>query len=317
MTKPITENQIEEYAIHELGQIGWAYLHGPSLIPSQGEGPSERQSFEQIILTDRLRNAVARINPRIPADAREQAVQKAVRLYSPDMKAANEEFHSFLIEKVKVPYTEDGFERSHEVALIDFENIENNEFLAVNQFTITENNHNKRPDIILFVNGIPLVVIELKNAADETAKIQSAFNQIETYKATIPSLFNYNAFSVISDGFDAKAGTISAGLSRFMAWPVCVRTRTGRKSLDGKYFVYVIECENGSYYIGQTEDIEVRYKQHCDGNGAKWTKANKSVRIIHYEEFTSREEAIKREHDLKTGFGRKWIKREIAADRNR
>lgn len=140
------------------------------------------------------------------------------------MKAANEEFHSYLIEKVKVPYTEDGFERSHEVALIDFENIDNNEFLAVNQFTITENNQNKRPDVLLFVNGIPLVVIELKNATDENATMQGAFNQIETYKATIPSLFNYNAFSIISDGFDAKAGTISAGLSRFMAW----------KSADGQ-----------------------------------------------------------------------------------
>lgn len=322
--KPITESQIEEYALTELQALGYSYVHGSACAPhadraviSPGGEGQERESFEQIVLTDRLRNAVARINPHIPSEAREQAVQKAVRLYSPDMKAANEEFHSYLIEKVKVPYTEDGFERSHEVALIDFENVDNNEFLAVNQFTITENNQTKRPDVLLFVNGIPLVVIELKNATGETATIQSAFNQIETYKATIPSLFNYNAFSVISDGFDAKAGTISAGLSRFMAWPVCVRTRTGRKSLDGKYFVYVIECENGSYYIGQTEDIEVRYKQHCDGNGAKWTKANKPVRIIHYEEFTSREEAIKREHDLKTGFGRKWIKREIAADRNR
>jgi len=242
--KPITENQIEEYALTELQALGYSYVHGSACAPhadraviSPGGPPrpldtlpqaggefQERESFEQIILTDRLRSAVARINPRIPADAREQAVQKAVRLYSPDMKAANEEFHSFLIEKVKVPYTEDGFERSHEVALIDFENIDNNEFLAVNQFTVIENNQNKRPDIILFVNGIPLVVIELKNAADETAKIQSAFNQIETYKATIPSLFNYNAFSVISDGFDAKAGTISAGLSRFMAW----------KSADGE-----------------------------------------------------------------------------------
>lgn len=313
--KPITENQIEEYALTELQALGYSYVHGAVISP--GGESQERESFEQILLTDRLRNAVARINPHIPLEAREQAVQKAVRLYSPDMKVANEEFHSYLIEKVKVPYTEDGFERSHEVAFIDFAHIDNNEFLAVNQFTITQNNQNKRPDILLFVNGIPLVVIELKNATDENATIQGAFNQIETYKATIPSLFNYNAFSVISDGFDAKAGTISAGLSRFMAWPVCVRARTGRKSPDGKYFAYVIECENGSYYIGQTEDMEVRYKQHCDGNGAKWTKANKPVRIIHYEEFTSREEAVEREHDLKTGFGRKWIKREIAAGRNR
>ncbi|QQS33993.1 MAG: type I restriction endonuclease subunit R [Acidobacteriota bacterium] len=220
--KPITENQIEEYALTELQALGYSYVHGAVISP--GGERQERESFEQVVLIDRLRNAVARINPHIPSEAREQAIQKAVKLYSPDMKAANEEFHSFLIEKVKVPYTEDGFERSHEVALIDFENIDNNEFLAVNQFTITENNQTKRPDILLFVNGIPLVVIELKNATDENATIQGAFNQIETYKATIPSLFNYNAFSLISDGFDAKAGTISAGLSRFMAW----------KSADGE-----------------------------------------------------------------------------------
>ncbi|MFT3746139.1 MAG: type I restriction endonuclease subunit R [Pyrinomonadaceae bacterium] len=214
--KPITENHIEEYALTELQALGYSYVHG-ALISPGGEG-QERVSFEDVVLADRLRNAVARINPDIPANAQEQAVQKALKLYSPEMKSANEEFHSFLIEKVKVPYTQDGFERSHEVALIDFENIDNNEFLAVNQYTITENNQTKRPDILLFVNGIPLVVIELKNATDENATMHGAFNQIETYKATIPSLFTYNAFSVISDGLDAKAGTISAGFSRFMAW---------------------------------------------------------------------------------------------------
>ena len=117
----------------------------------------------------RLRTAVIqKLNPDIPADAQEQAVQKVLRIYSPDVLHNNETFHQLLIEKVKIPYQQDGYERSYEVALIDFSHPSNNEFLAVNQYTIIENNQNKRPDILLFINGIPLVVIELKNAADET-----------------------------------------------------------------------------------------------------------------------------------------------------
>jgi type I restriction enzyme, R subunit len=186
--KPITENQIEEYAIEELVVLGYEYLHGGIISPG-GEG-QERESFEQVLLIDRLRNAVARINPQISQQAREQAIQKAAKLYGPELQSNNEEFHSLLIEKIKVPYTLDGFERSHEIALIDFENVDEQRISrVVNQFTIIENNQNKRPDVILFVNGIPLVVLELKNPADEKATTHSAFNQIETYKSVIPTLF--------------------------------------------------------------------------------------------------------------------------------
>lgn len=208
--------------MNELQALRYSYLHG-SVISPGGEQP-ERENYEQVLLLGRLRDAIARINPDIPDAAREAAIQNVSKLYGPDIQTNNEEFHSFLIEKVKVPYQKDGFERSHEVALIDFENIGNNNFLAVNQFTVQENNHTKRVDVLLFVNGIPLVLLELKNPADENASIQSAFKQVETYKALIPSVFYYNAFSVISDGHEAKAGTISAGFSRFMAW----------KSIDGK-----------------------------------------------------------------------------------
>ena len=136
----------------------------------------------------------------------------------------NEEFHSFLVEKIRIPYQKDGYQRSHEVALIDFENIDNNEFLIVNQFTVTENNQSKRPDILLFINGIPIGIIELKNAADEQATVQKAYDQIQTYKAMIPGVFKYNAVCVISDGMEARAGSLSADFSRFMAW----------KTVDGK-----------------------------------------------------------------------------------
>jgi type I restriction enzyme R subunit len=213
--KPITESNIEKFAINTLESLGWEYVHGLAIAPRAEL--AERESFEQIILTARLRKQLAVINPDIPENARDQAIQKVLQLYSPDLIANNETFHQFLIEKIKIPYQQDGYQRSHEVALIDFDNIENNQFLVVNQFTVVENNQNKRPDILLFVNGIPLVLIELKNAADENATIRKAFEQIQTYKARIPSLFKYNAMCVISDGMECQAGSLSADFSRFMA----------------------------------------------------------------------------------------------------
>ena len=214
--KPITENIIEQSAIELLQSQGWEYANGRELSP---EGLfCERENYQQIILTKRLRNAVAKINPHIPADAQEAAVQKVLRIYSPVLLHNNEEFHKLLVEKVKIPYQQNGYERSHEVALIDFENTDNNQFLVVNQYTIIENNQNKRPDVLLFVNGLPLVVIELKNAADENASMLSAYKQLQTYKAIIPGLFTYNAICIISDGLECKAGSVSADLSRYMTW---------------------------------------------------------------------------------------------------
>ena len=220
--KPITEDKIESFAIEQLQFLGWEYIYGLAIAP--GAEKSERESFEQIVLVNRLRKAVQNINPHIPKEAQEQAIQKILRIYSHDLLHNNETFHQYVVEKVKIPFQQEGYERSHEIALIDFDNIENNQFLAVNQYTIVENNQNKRPDILLFVNGIPLVVIELKNAAGEDATIESAYNQIQTYKAAIPGLFTYNAVCVISDGLECKAGSVSAGFKRYMAW----------KSADGE-----------------------------------------------------------------------------------
>jgi len=214
--KPITENNIEESAIELLHSQGWAYADGKALSP---EGIlCERESYEQIVLTKRLRDAIARINPHIPADAQEAAIQKVLRIHSPELLHDNEEFHRLLVEKVKIPYQQNGYERSHEVALVDFENVANNQFLVVNQYTIIEKNQNKRPDGLLFVNGLPLVVIELKNATDENASIESAYRQIQTYKSIIPSLFTFNAICIISDGLECKAGSVSADFSRYMTW---------------------------------------------------------------------------------------------------
>ncbi len=221
--KPITEDKIETFALELLQSLGWEYIHGLHIAP--GAAQAERENFEQIILVSRLRKSVSVLNPNIPMDAQEQAIQKVLRIYSPELLHNNETFHQLLVEKVKIPYQQDGFERSYEVALMDFENPLNNEFLCVNQYTIVEKNQNKRPDVLLFVNGLPIVVIELKNAADENATMRKAFDQLQTYKATIPNLFTYNAICVISDGMECKAGSISAGYSRYMTW----KTADGKK----------------------------------------------------------------------------------------
>ncbi|MCG8572690.1 MAG: type I restriction endonuclease, partial [Spirochaetes bacterium] len=216
MNNRITESEIENYAIELFEQQGFTYIHGPDIAPDS-ENP-ERQSFEEVILKDRLISAINRINPEIPPAARMDAVKQIERIGSPDLMSNNETFHRLLTEGINITHQKEGQTRGDYVQLIDFTNPENNEFLVVNQMTIIENHVNKRPDIILYVNGLPLVIIELKNAADENATVRSAFKQLQTYKQAIPSLFTFNSILIISDGLEAKAGTISSGLTRFMSW---------------------------------------------------------------------------------------------------
>jgi type I restriction enzyme R subunit len=208
-------------------------------VPAAGGrgGQNQRTSYEEILLTHRMAEAVRRINPTVPPAAQEEAIKEIQRIHSPELLTNNESFHRLLTEGIKVSYQKDGQQRGDLVWLIDFNTPENNDFIVANQFTVVEDGVNKRPDIILFVNGLPLVVMELKNAADENATIKSAFRQIETYKAVIPSLFTYNAFTIISDGLEARAGTLSSGMSRFMAW----------KSADGK--------EEASHLVSQMETL--------------------------------------------------------------
>lgn len=218
----LTENTIEQFAIKLLERLGYQYIYAPNIAPD-GEQP-ERASYEEVLLSERLQNAICRINPNVPIDSQAEALKEVQRIHSPELLANNEAFHRMLTEGVGVSYQKEGNERGDLVWLIDFEHPENNEFVVANQFTVIENGTNKRPDVILFVNGIPLVVIELKNPIAENATLKSAYQQMETYKAVIPNLFTYNAFNIISDGLEAKAGSLSAGLTRFMAW----------KSADGK-----------------------------------------------------------------------------------
>lgn len=218
----ITESDIESLAIDRLEALGYSYLYGPS-IASDGDYP-ERESYSQVILTGRLRAAIGKINPKLPASVLDQAVKEVQRVATPDLVQTNENFHRLLTEGITLDVRHDDGERGTTVWLVDFQNPANNEFVVCNQFTVIENNQNKRPDIVVFVNGLPLVVFELKNPADEKATIQKAFQQLQNYKTAIPSLFHYNAFLVVSDGLEARAGTISSALSRFMAW----KTADGR-----------------------------------------------------------------------------------------
>ena len=212
----ITENEVELLAIEVLEGLGYEYLYGPDIAPDSNA--PQRASFEEVLLLHKVRSAIDRINPSIPKSARQDAFKQIQRFHSPELINNNESFHRLLTEGINVSYQENGNPRGDYVWLIDFDNPENNEYTVVNQFTVIENEVNKRPDIILFVNGLPLVVIELKNPADENATIKSAFRQLQTYKAIIPTLFNYNGLLVISDGLEAKMGSLSAGYSRFMAW---------------------------------------------------------------------------------------------------
>ena len=234
------ESDIEKLAINLLLSQGYNYIYGPTIapdgdLPTRGAqaGKPERSRWNDVVLVDRFKHAVNTLNPKIPVAAREQAMRDVLHIASPDLITNNEKFHRYLTDGVDVEFQVDGITRGDKVWLVDFDEPENNEFLVLNQFTVIENNINKRPDVVLFVNGLPLVVIELKNPADELATIKSAFNQLETYKEMIPSLFTYNSLLIISDGLDAKAGSLSAEYSRFSAWKTPPPLKNGRAS-DGK-----------------------------------------------------------------------------------
>jgi type I restriction enzyme R subunit len=212
-----TESEVEEAALEWLESLGWAYRGGPEIAP--GELFAERESYGQVILTGRLREAIKRLNPKIPEDAREEAFRKLTRTESPSLVVNNRTFHRMLVDGVPVEYRrKDGTIAGDHVRLIDFDNSDENDWLAVNQFTVTEGQYHRRPDVVLFVNGLPLGVIELKNPADENADVWKAYKQIQTYKQEIPSLFVFNECVVTSDGLDARIGTLTGEPEWFMPW---------------------------------------------------------------------------------------------------
>ena len=217
----MTEDKIEQSLLGTLAGLGWDMVSGPTIGP---DGTRER-SYEDEVLNRRLELALARLNPDIPQAQRDEALKRIVRTVSADVLLDNKDFHTLLVEGVNVEYRHnDGSIRTAQVRLFDFDDPTNNDFVAANQLTVIQDGVNRRPDVVLFVNGLPLVLIELKNAIDSKADLRAAYNQIQTYKAQIGKLFRANELVVISDGLDARLGTLTAPFERFSAW----------KTIDGE-----------------------------------------------------------------------------------
>ncbi len=212
----LTENTIEQSFIDQLISQGYTYFNGTDISPVS-DNP-QRESFASVILEKQFKKSLKKLNPTLPESARVEAYQKVINLGTDDIMENNERFHNLLTNGVTVEYTKDGRTKGINVKLLDVENPENNSFWVVNQLVVKENNNEKRFDVIIFINGLPLVFVELKSATDEKATLRKAYTQIQNYKKAVPSIFYYNALCVISDGIEAKTSSISAPFTRFLSW---------------------------------------------------------------------------------------------------
>ena len=223
----ITEADVEQIALNLLAGVGWQVAHGPDIAPDAPS--SERDDYGQVILERRLRDALGELNPGLPAEALDDAFRKLTRPEGATLEARNRAFHRMLVDGVTVEHrTDGGAMRGAQARVVDFDDPAANDWLAVNQFTVTENKNTRRPDVVLFVNGLPLGVIELKNPVDEDATVWTAWQQLQTYKAELPTLFSMNAMLMVSDGIQARIGTLTAGREWFKPW----RTVTGEALAD-------------------------------------------------------------------------------------
>ena len=226
----LNESTVEAATLAWFGELGYTLAHGPDLAP--GEPAAERGGFGDVMLVARLREAIWRLNPAIPEEAREDALRKVMRLSTPSLVQTNRSFHTLLRDGVAVEYPRlDGGIAGDFVRLVDFDDAQANDWRVVNQFTVVEGQHHRRPDVVVFVNGLPLAVIELKNAADEGATIWGAYAQLQTYKALIPSLLQYSAVLVVSDGLQARIGSLTANQEWFKVWRTIEGERDAPKTM--------------------------------------------------------------------------------------
>jgi type I restriction enzyme R subunit len=226
MTNRFAESVVEDAALAWLGGLGYAVLHGPEIAIGMPGAERTDPGYRDVVLERRVRQALVRLNPALPPEALDDAFRKLMRADAPSLIERNRAVHRMLVDGVTVEYRRaDGSIAGAQARVLDFDVPANNDWLAVNQFTVAEGQHTRRPDVVLFVNGLPLAVIELKNPADENATIWSAFAQLETYQAQIPALFTYNAALVVSDGVQARIGALGAGREWFKPW----RTIGGRE----------------------------------------------------------------------------------------
>ena len=223
----VTEATVEDAALEWLGDSGWPTAYGPDIAP--GADAAERDDYAEAFLPHRLRNALERLNPNLPATAQDDAYRALTRPEGATLEVRNRAFHRLLVEGIAVEYQQpNGGVRGAQAQVVDFDNPANNDWLAVNQFTVVENKRERRADVVLFVNGLPLVVIELKNPANEDATIWTAWQQLQTYKTELLGLFAMNAALIVSDGLAARIGTLTAGREWFKPW----RTIGGEQLAD-------------------------------------------------------------------------------------
>ena len=222
-----TEAEVEAAALEWLAGLGWQVAHGPDIAPDTPG--AERDDYGEVLLERRLRDSLARLNPQLPGSALDDALRKLIRPDGTTLEARNRAFHRMLVNGVTVDYrTDDGSIRGEPVHVVDFDDPANNDWLAVNQFIVTENRNTRRPDIVLFLNGLSVGVVELKNPADEDATIWTAWQQLQTYQAELPTLFSMNEMLIVSDGLEARIGALGAGREWFKPW----RTITGESLAD-------------------------------------------------------------------------------------
>ena len=276
-----TESTVEQAALEWLESLGWSIAHGPDIAP--GVPGAERTDYGEVVLTRRLRDALARLNLDLPAAALEDAFRKLTRPEGSTLEARNRAFHRMAVDGVTVEHrTDNGAIRGAQARVIDFDDPANNDWLAVNQFTVVENKHERRPDVVLFFNGLPLGVIELKNPADEDATIWSAWQQLQTYQAEIPSLFAFNAALVVSDGLEARIGTLTAGREWFKPWRTIGGERLADPHMPQLQVVLEGVCAPGRF-LSLVRDFIVF---EDDGSGALVKK------MAGYHQFHAVEEAV-------------------------
>jgi len=217
MTRRLTESHLEEATIGWFDTLGYTVLYGPDI--ASGESHAERASYQESILPARLKRTLHRLNPGVPNDALDEAYRKMMLIESPSFAQNNRRFHQLLVTGVPIEYQNNEGRIVHDYArLVDFEHPDENDWVVVNQFTVIEGQNNRRPDIVVFLNGLPIAVIELKNPADENATIWAAFDQLQTYKNQIPQLFLSNEVLIISDGLQARIGSLTANSEWFLPW---------------------------------------------------------------------------------------------------
>lgn len=276
----INEDQLERLCIEWFREGGFEYAYGPDIAPD-GDSP-ERVDYRQVVLTKRLLDAIRRINPQIPQSALEEAAHSVAKPDHPSLIQNNRAFHRLLTDGVKVQFNQGNEKKTDHVQLIDFQNPDNNRFLVVNQFTVQGTKMNRRSDVVVFINGLPMAVIELKNPADENADVWDAHNQLQTYKQEIPDLFVFSEVLVVSDGVTARIGSLTAIKERFMPW------RTLKNENDKPLLEYELEKVVRGFFDRELFLDYIRYFVLFEQDGDDVIK-----KIAGYHQFHAVREAVR------------------------